>query len=1146
MTRSRLSSEMSPMNNNVRSGRLMGRVLVIGAVLLASVAAPAQTYIFGRADFAVGNFPTSVTAGDFNGDGVTDLAVNNSGDNTVSVLLGKTDGTFAPQVTYATGPEPIAVVTGDFNGDGNLDIAVANGNCTPVQLGQPVCTSSTVSILLGNGDGTFQPHVDYAVGTLPSSLLAADFNGDGKLDLAVTNAFGGTVSVLLGNGDGTFQPQVVYATAGKSAWQSVVTGDFNGDGKLDLAVSCSSVVSVLLGNGDGTFRVHVDSGVGGISLATGDFNRDGRLDLAVTGSPSLPLLLSVLLGNGDGTFTLKEQYPGGWAVAASGLRGDGILDLIVSGAPDTFSFPTDSVGVLLGNGDGTFQTAVNYGTGVSPFGFLVADLNGDGEPDLAVTDSGCFIVGNPCTGQEAPPGAISVLLGFGDGTFVGKTDYAYQGGASAIVSADFNKDGNQDLATANEGGPSVSVLLGNADGTFQPQASYTVGQLPSSIAAADFRNNGGIDLVTANEICVPHGQQCNPGTVSVLLGNGNGTFQTNTDYGVGVAPMGVAVGDFRGNGKLDLVTTNGESSSASVLLGIGDGTFQTQISYLTAAKPEQIATGDFNQDGKLDLAVTSLGHVSILLGNGDGTFKNHVDYPPVGESFAIVTADFNGDGKLDLAVGNAGGVSILLGNGDGTFKAPVNYPTYVPLQGVSALAVTDFNQDGKLDLAVSAGNAESLIFLGNGDGTFRQPIQYLLANLYSLSLTVGDFNHDGTPDWAAADVGTAVGVMLSAAFKAISPGSLNFGSQGVGTTGPAHAVTISNPSNVNIKISSIAATGQFNQTNDCPTELTLGARCTVNVTFSPTTTGLQSGAINLADNTRISPLTISLTGTGVNGPFLTPYPRRRNFSTEPVGTPSSPEVIALANTGNASLSITAINITGANAADFSQTNNCPSSLPVGASCNVNVTFTPSAGGTRTADLAVTDTAPGSPQTIALSGVGVDFSIAPASGSPSSQTISAGQGANFSLEVAPSGGFTGTLNLTCAIAPMVTLAPTCNLSTSSVQLTGSGSQPLTVTVGTTAPTKAGTVTNVDFPSGWMPLVWAGMLLGFGWLLLQDRTRRPVRAAQLAVLVLALGVGCGGGGSSSHSTPGTPAGTYTATVTAVSGAMSHNATLTVVVQ
>jgi hypothetical protein len=182
--------------------------VVILLFSLSALSAPAQTYIFGRADFPVGASAIAVASGDFNGDGIVDLAIVNEADNTVSVLLGKSDGTFAPQVTYATGLGPLAIATGDFNGDGNLDLAVTDGNCV-VTKGGTICDVKLVSILLGNGDGTFRPHFDFATGTQPSALAAGDFNGDGKLDLAVANTQDNTVSVLLGNGDGTFQTQVV-------------------------------------------------------------------------------------------------------------------------------------------------------------------------------------------------------------------------------------------------------------------------------------------------------------------------------------------------------------------------------------------------------------------------------------------------------------------------------------------------------------------------------------------------------------------------------------------------------------------------------------------------------------------------------------------------------------------------------------------------------------------------------------------------------------------------------------------------------------------------------------------------------------------------------------------------------------------------
>jgi len=168
-------------------------------------AATAQTYIFGRADFPAGAAPVSVATGDLNGDGKLDLVVTNSADNTVSVLLGKVDGTFASPVKYPTGIYPASVAIGDFNGDGNLDFVVTNENCVLVGGGQTIsCQAGTVSIFLGNGDGTFQPKVDYSTSSGPASVAVGDFNGDGNLDLAVANLADGTVSIFLGNGDGTF------------------------------------------------------------------------------------------------------------------------------------------------------------------------------------------------------------------------------------------------------------------------------------------------------------------------------------------------------------------------------------------------------------------------------------------------------------------------------------------------------------------------------------------------------------------------------------------------------------------------------------------------------------------------------------------------------------------------------------------------------------------------------------------------------------------------------------------------------------------------------------------------------------------------------------------------------------------------------
>ncbi|MBS9805927.1 VCBS repeat-containing protein [Bacillus toyonensis] len=330
-------------------------------------------------------------------------------------------------------------------------------------------------------------------------------------------------------------------------------------------------------------------------------------------------------------------------IAAADFDGDGNLDLAVT------NLDSNNVSILLGNGNGTFAPAMNFdvrsvGSKIS----MVAsgDFNGDGIIDLAITN-GVYDINSPTTPHPPLPGYVSVLLGKGDGTFQAPKNYTVGLVPMFIIVSDFNHDGNFDLAVGNSWSETISILLGNGDGTFQPARDIPVGpigltQTPLGIAAADFNRDGVIDIAVANN---------SSGDISILLGNGDGTFQTARKIATQPGPTGVIAADFNKDGIVDLAVANDGTDNVSILLGNGDGTFKPAVNYKTGLLMLTLAAADLNGDGIVDLAVTSpwSNYITLFIGNGDGTFElENVHAGKIPET--IVAADFNNDGRIDLAV----------------------------------------------------------------------------------------------------------------------------------------------------------------------------------------------------------------------------------------------------------------------------------------------------------------------------------------------------------------------------------------------------------------------------------------------------------------------------------------------------------------
>jgi hypothetical protein len=634
---------------------------------------------------SLGQQPRGVATADFDLDGVPDVVVAlGSTAGEVRLYRGNGLGGFSLTATRPAGAAAAAVVVGDFNADGAPDVAVASDG------------SDAVFVFLGNGAGGLGAGTSISVGSAPRALAVTEVNSDGVTDLAVACSGNNNVWILQGNGSGGFTPLANKPAVGSNPW-GIAASDLDADGKADLVTANhdSGNVSVLKGNGAGVFTLAGTYGVSGTPTAVTalDVAGSARPDLLVSAASTHTVSLLVDNGVGIGYTTPSTAF-----AARTTPQAVVPIDANRDGQPDV-AVPcrdSDAVVVLLVKRPGSpplsTATTVDIGSGQTPLGAVAADLDSDGDLDLAVTNSTGNTVSILRNDGPANPGHFTRLL----------PDLAVGTSPESIVAADFNRDGALDLAVNSPGDPvpGVSILYGvpAAPGTFQPFLKVNVGTTPDALVAADFDRDGDVDLAVVDAAPA--------GFVRILVNNGSGGFSAGANEPVGNTPTASVATDLDGDGDLDLAVANDDSDNLWVLLGNGAGAFtkttQSPIALTANSSPVSITAGDFDGDGDPDLAVVCFGtNEARLLRNdstpsspGQLTLLAPVAVPDL--AGYLVAADINRDGRPDLAV-VATGLKVLRGKAAMAFEQEQEF---VAGRSPVAAAVADFNRDGRPDAAI--------------------------------------------------------------------------------------------------------------------------------------------------------------------------------------------------------------------------------------------------------------------------------------------------------------------------------------------------------------------------------------------------------------------------------------------------------------
>jgi Bacterial Ig-like domain (group 3)/FG-GAP-like repeat len=1014
---------------------------------------------------------------DLNGDGHADLLYRDVGP-LPKIQLGNGDGTFeaaySPNVPAGSGTFG-AFVVADVNHDGKLDLIAS--------FGQGL--TSNVGVMLGNGDGTFQPpilspgessntsYVDFTAGAAvvdvngdgavdliaadpstrtitiyfgdntghfllqsttfdggaPNAIYVGDLNGDGHPDFVSHGLYGADASVYINNGNGTFTPGAVYSTRYIG---TLVLADMNHDGRLDMVTTDSdNGVEILAGNGNGTFSTTSIGGASYVGLVPGsvavnDVNGDGILDIIVSSHNGI----GILLGRQNLTFAPIQEYPVGYSlsqyVVTADFNGDGKLD-IASGGMGGFAF-------LFGNGDGTFKAADAYDVGLQVTGAAIGDLNTDGLIDMAVGTYGF---------------SPRILLGKSDGTFTVTPNVSLPtislNTPSGITIADLNADHKQDLAFTQG---NLYVALGNGDGTFaapvEPLPSASFQTDAHGVWSADFNHDGLPDLIVG---AYPF--------QAVLLAQPNGNFQiVSNPFQGGCSPYSVVLGDVNGDGNIDIVTASPGGSRVCVLLGKGDGTFTTSQTYLPTLQQyfaPGIALSDIDGDGKLDIllgANVQTSAAEIMYGHGDGTFDDPVAVTTPHAVTSIAAADLNVDGFQDLILSDGYRVTIMYGAGKRTF---ITGSDYLAGDGPSNPIVADLNGDGAPDLMFSnldTNRVSTVTVLLNQGGTRGQlvvaPSPLAYGEPFTISATYAPTVAYSAPPSGSVGFSVDNGAAIS---EPIQNGSAIYGDNQLLAAG-SHSASASWPGDSNFIPHNLSTAFTVSKANTAtslqitPTSVVIGQAVNLIVTVSPQFNGTPTGGVQIGQGG-------ATVATGVLSP-TSQFSYTLDTSKLSVG--SQTYTASYQGDGN-----------------FSKSASPPSSLGI-----------------------------------------TDYSI-----SVNPSTTTPGANSQVQVTVTAIGGFTGTVNLSCSGLPA---NASCTFGKASLSLSGSPTATTTLNV---SPSQGATIaTSKNQSSTLLPSSCASGLIGSlvsCWTLWLARGR-SLRLRCVVLLIAVAGVtlvtvSCGGNGSGS---------------------------------